>query len=687
MKRTIRVVFGLSAAVLLAREAGAASGSWTATGNGTTGYWTNSANWSSSPYPGSGAGETATLTKSAAGSYTTILDTTPANALSTLTLGAAGDGGTFNLIVTNGATLLTGSEVDIGYSASGDQVTVAGGATWNLQNQILGLGAGWGATAKNNVLTINGGIVTNVGDVYIGRPVGFGGGPSNRVEISNGGQFYGNSSIVLDNWGGGVGNWFNVGGAGAPSTVSVSGAIGLGNLASMTVTNANLWSAGLSVGGSSTLRVYANSTWNLLNANQFYGINGDQAVGSSVTIDGGVLTNVYGISFGWHGAIGNSFQISNGARVYSSGGLWFGTDAYAYPVGSSNTFTVGGAGAPSYMLSSGSRCYVGGNYNTMTVTNATFNQADNWVALPNGIGSTIQVLAGGTFITPQLDIGGTSNNAVLVDGGQLTIGSGGGNVNGTAMSLTVRKGGTVEANSLSTTGSGSFITNSGGIYQFTIASPTIAPNNGFGNIALNNGTVSFRAVANADVLCNRSGKPLDSAAKMAWAGTNAFRLNNATNVASGQTYTFTDTMGPTNFARLELLNGSLYRGGDVTVGAHGILAVSNGVSTIVGNLTFDPTATLSVDLSSTNGYGALVAQGIVDLHGCALQVNLGAAPVPGSSFTILTNSGGYTTNAFAAGSQVVTVNNTNYIVRVRTTSSGATATCNLLTQGMCLIIE
>ena len=91
--------------------------------------------------------------------------------------------------------------------------------------------------------------------------------------------------------------------------------------------------------------------------------------------------------------------------------------------------------------------------------------------------------------------------------------------------------------------------------------------------------------------------------------------------------------------------------------------------------------------ASPEMFGALVAQGIVDLHGCALQVNLGAAPVPGSSFTILTNSGGYTTNAFAAGSQVVTVNNTNYIVRVRTTSSGATATCNLLTQGMCLIIE
>ena len=158
------------------------------------------------------------------------------------------------------------------------------------------------------------------------------------------------------------------------------------------------------------------------------------------------------------------------------------------------------------------------------------------------------------------------------------------------------------------------------------------------------------------------------------------------NNSTGQAYNF-HTGTATNFARLELLNGSLYRGGNVAIGPGGTLYVSGGVNTISTNLTIDSTATFSVDLSSTNGYGTLVVQKDLNLNSCALNVNLGSAPVPGSSFMIVSNSAGATSGSFATRSQVVTVNNTNYIVRVNTSASGATVTCNLQTRGLCIIID
>ena len=77
----------------------------------------------------------------------------------------------------------------------------------------------------------------------------------------------------------------------------------------------------------------------------------------------------------------------------------------------------------------------------------------------------------------------------------------------------------------------------------------------------------------------------------------------------------------------------------------------------------------------------------VTLGNCALNVNLGSAPVPGSSFNIISNSAGQTLGSFGSSSQVQTVNGTNYILRVNTTTSGATVTCNLQTRGLCIIID
>ncbi|MEI7437270.1 MAG: hypothetical protein WCL16_10760, partial [bacterium] len=237
---------------------------------------------------------------------------------------------------------------------------------------------------------------------------------------------------------------------------------------------------------------------------------------------------------------------------------------------------------------------------------------------------------------------GSSNNTVLINsGGLVETGTGG---------LTANSGG----------GTGNSISNIGGIYQF-YASPTISPGV-FGAIAISNGTVSFRGITTADVFCNQSTKPLDSTNKMAWSGANGFRLNTATNSA-GQNYTFTDTLGPTNFARLELLNGSKYNG-HVTIGSGGTLGTSSGTNgslRISGNLTVSG-GTVAMTLGSSNDY--LSVTGIVSLASATLQVTLKTSPTSLSPFHAIRAAGGLS-GSFGNTSIEASYGGTNYILIVR----------------------
>ena len=217
------------------------------------------------------------------------------------------------------------------------------------------------------------------------------------------------------------------------------------------------------------------------------------------------------------------------------------------------------------------------------------------------------------------------------------------------------------------------MTNNGGILQFTNASVAVTPNN-LGDFIITNGTVSFRAITNADVTCNQSGKSLAYNSKMLWTGTsNKFRLNNASNsMAINQTYTFAPGIA-TNFARLELLNGSTYRNGSVTIGAGGSLYLSGGASTVSGVVTGAPSSTIEFDLTTTNASGCLLSTTNMYLNNCTLQLDLANPPIINTPFLIISNTMADASSYTFAGSstkQSFTLNGTNYITTINVAGGG-----------------
>ena len=274
---------------------------------------------------------------------------------------------------------------------------------------------------------------------------------------------------------------------------------------------------------------------------------------------------------------------------------------------------------------------------------------------------TIAPTTGGGLTLQGLVI--TNTGAINLSNSALTMANG--SLNNAGGTVAIQNGGLLEANTF-TQPSGT-MTNSGGIYQFSTVTPTLSRTT-VDTIVLTNGTISFRAVTNADVFANWPGG--NQITNILYQGVNVFRLNAASNTAAkSQTYTFASNLGATNYARLELLNGSLYRGSNVTIGSGGSLLVSNGVSTIGGALSFASDATLNVDISTTNGFSCLVAQTNVNLNGCTLNVNVGPAPVIGTPFMIISNtSAGATSGQFANGTRWVTptINGTNYVVMINT---------------------
>ncbi len=591
-----------------------------------------------------------------------------------------GNGGTLNnlLTIAGGSQLFgTGTNLAIGggganASATGNGMVIAGGGS--VVTNIGAITLGGNGTANivlrddSNYLTI-----TNGASLYSGGPVsilGHSGGDYAAVfgvpaapSLWN----FGGSTLAIGS-SASVGSYLLVNGGGGTGGAVVTniGAITIGNGAGsssyLTITNAGkVFNSGVAIVGYGCSRnqalVVGASEWdlglNILDVG-YSPANPNPANTNSLRVDtGSVLKNVGVINIGLGGsshgiAYNNVLTIAGGSKLFGTGSnVTISTGPSSFGFGCSNGMVVAGSGSVATNLGAitiGAGLISGQNYgNYLTITNGGMVYC---TSIAMGFGNAA----------------GNGNNTVLVDAGVL------------------------EANSL-TLGStvGNVISNSGGIFQFTTNTPAISAAGGSSAVAINSGTISFRNVIGVDVKTNWSGTSLT---RMSFTGTNAFRLDAATNATTpDQTYTFATGLGATNYTRLELLNGSLYRGGNVTIGANGTLLVSNGVSTVSGTLTFDPTATLSVDLSKTSGYGALVAQGAVDLGGCTLNINLGTAPVPGSSFNIISTSPGSTTHSFSAASQVQTLNGTNYLLRVHTSTSGATVTCNLLTQGMCLIIE
>jgi T5SS/PEP-CTERM-associated repeat protein len=458
-----------------------------------------------------------------------------------------------------------------------DTLTIANGGRMNNTEGYVG----GSVSGSNTVVT-----VTGAGSVWSNRSTLFVGyaGPSNRVTVSDGarvdsgagilGYLYNGSTLLATN------NVMEVTGSGSlwhSRGQLFMGYNGHGN--TLIVSNGasfinNSSGAGTSVGS------YIGGFAAASGSNQTIVVTGS----------GSTWTNTGAIYLGYI-AGGNKLRITDGARVDS---------AYAYvgylaaPQGyfaDNNSVLVSGPGSQWNITgpSGYDLMYLGvyGHGNSLTVTNGGRVNVQGLTYVGGGTSSTNNTLT----VTGPGSIY-QSGSSVIV-GSNATL-SGGGRI-------VVSDAGTLDAPAFVSgrNGSGSF-TNTGGIYQFPTAAPTITTNT-TDSIYLANGTISYRGVTGANIYNAQ-------VSNITFAGNNAFRLNSSSN-SSIASYTFNATGDPRNYVRLELVNGATrwQTTSGTTIGSGGSMLVSNTTATVGGNVT-DSGSILVVD-SKVTWEGALTLNG------------------------------------------------------------------------------
>gem|GEM_PF-2546495 len=157
--------------------------------------------------------------------------------------------------------------------------------------------------------------------------------------------------FIIGSGAAGTNNAFNVGSNGV---LQVNGAVTVGSnnaaFNSMTVTNASIWSSGLTIGAdakTNTVNVYTNSVWNMLGSGVTIGnYSSANALGNALTVNGGSITNAGTITVGNQAAVGgpasqNTLNVTNGARLLSSGSINVGYAAQnGANIMSSNTLAI-----------------------------------------------------------------------------------------------------------------------------------------------------------------------------------------------------------------------------------------------------------------------------------------------------------------------------------------------------------
>ncbi|MEI6166703.1 MAG: hypothetical protein WCS52_05875 [bacterium] len=434
-------------------------------------------------------------------------------------------------------------------------------------------------------------------NLYIGAP----GGATNTIVIS------GNTSpFVLS--------------AGSVSPLQVGTAVGrcgsllLSNNGLLVTSNSTTYSAvgfsgtgvmtvasGRWVGYSATIG-YSSGSCGLLNlnggTNELFGGVGVLTVGQlagsvgMVNLTGGVLVTTNGSCTSYVG------RDANDATMNVSGGTWLMKGLIVGNAsGSSGRLNISGSGTV-VVLASSSLGSSSGSTGTVVITGGVLDSSAATGVYIGSSGVGALTLSGGSWLANSVRLGDnsptngvTSKGTLTISGGEVrTVGSTlvtAGYVAGASNNTILVTGGLLDANSLlCPNGGGNIISNAGGVYQFSVySSTTPAINTNGGPVVINGGTIAFRDVAAVDVNGNQAGSPLTNMSFTA-GGKNAFRLNNATNATSGQTYTFASNPGAANYTRLELVNATnCYRGGNVTIGTGGSILFSNTIARLEGSLT------------------------------------------------------------------------------------------------------
>ena len=624
-----------------------------ATGNGTLflAGGTNSFGGSLSPVLrlGSTAGSTGTVWLTGG-----LLVTTNAASKAAFNIGVAGVG---NMTVSNG--MWVADTVYLGNGGTGaGTLTLAGGTNLFKSADTYGLQVGVTAGGRGTVVMTGGLLATTNAAGNMQSAIGYSG--AGDMTVSDG-TWRGNSMGVGVNAGSsgklqllGSDNTFDgtftVGNtAGSTGTVMMTGGslvttnaaaqhnfrLGYNGQGTMTVSNGTWLANGIYVGWQSGSQGTLNLAGGTNVFSYQFNIPGAAATATGiVNLTGGLLvtTNTAG---NLAGSVGNGGVGS----MTVSGGRWLGNMLYVsqnatgqgklYLTGGTSTFFATGHRIGSYVNTRGYVWLTGGQFETTNVTgNAEFYLGYT--------GCGTMTVSNGNWLANTIKLGNnpsSTNNLLLITGGQVAASVGVNTVTSNNTVL-VTGGGVLEANSLTITANsfGNVISNTGGVYQFSKYNPTITPASG--SIVVDGGAISFRGIANANVKENWTG----TLKSMTFLGNNAFRLNAATNATTpDQSYTFDTGLGSTNYTRLELVNGSQFRGGNVTIGGGGSLMVSNGVSTIGGNLTLQNGSSLEVTVGGSGD--SLVVEGTASLSGATLQVTLNTDPTLLYPITIIRTAG------------------------------------------------
>lgn len=445
--------------------------------------------------------------------------------------------GTNSLLNVSGGVVFGNSST----AGASNLLLVADGGRLNSASMFIGRGTAASSAGSNNVVFVTGSnsvltASTGVNDVRLGETVG-----GNQIVVSNGAQF-----IALGSGGA------HIGYASSGNSALVAG-------------GGSIWSNG------ATFTV------------------GRGGPGNQLTIsDGGLLVDTAG-SLGTTAAGSNNF-----ALVTGSGSAWSNT----------STLIVGQAGVGNRLVIANSgKVYsaaatVGrADDNGVTVTDPGSLWRASSISIANpGVGNQLVISNGGTVIATSggmsvgLDTAGegsvlvTGNGSLLqIVGSTLNVGTNG--ISKGTGSILVTDGGTLEANTIADGFNNSAsISNIGGIYQFTVATPTVTRRSA-NSVVLTNGTISFRGITNASLGVGSS----PGVTNIAYHGNNTFMLNGSSNAVGLASYTFdsvANTGNPSNYQRLAMMNdGSLWRSANLTIGAGGALLASNATTTVAAVVT------------------------------------------------------------------------------------------------------
>lgn len=358
-----------------------------------------------------------------------------------------------------------------------------------------------------------------------------------------------------------------------------------------------------------------------------------QVIGSNSTLR--VLGQTY---LGHIGSLpSNQLLIEDGGRLFGGGAqLYLG-----YDTGSSGENLLAVVGAGSLIT----------NYPTIEVGGAPYVSGRGLLVVSNGgavRGVSTLDLGFGNYGEMRL----TGPGSIFTSTSTMNVGSNSwdSRILGTGV-VSIADGAIYEGNAIAVGDLGA-VTNAGGVFQFTAAPASLSlVVNGAGSLVLTNGVVSFRAINNASPLV--AGTPL---ANMTYQGDVGFQLNAATNAAGLTSYTFDNAYGATNYQRLILANGALWRSDNLQVGAGGAIhgsgtiqanmvtnrgviapGQSPGELVFTSNLTLLSSSVLNLELAGTNAslYDRITVNGAFAIDG-ALNVTLlnGFLPQVGDTFQL-----------------------------------------------------